>query len=138
MTSPATKSFGRDTGLQVRMTVTLFLLGLVYAVLVAALMAAGVGIVAGHITTGPGRYVAMHPAQADDPYGRCSLTEQIGVGIDRGLPLGTTGIRNRCDFDTTSRGGQALTWATWVLQFFVWALATLVVAGYVGLIPKAI
>jgi heat shock protein HtpX len=35
-------SFGRDTGLQVRMTLTLFLLGAVYAVLVAALLASGV------------------------------------------------------------------------------------------------
>ncbi|MGI8580439.1 MAG: zinc metalloprotease HtpX [Solirubrobacteraceae bacterium] len=35
-------SFGRDTGLQLRMTLTLFLLGLVYAVLVAALLASGV------------------------------------------------------------------------------------------------
>lgn len=61
----------------------------------------------------------------------------IGVGIDRGLPLGTTGIRNRCDFDTTSSRGQAITWVTWGPQFLVWALATLVVAGYVGLIRKA-
>jgi heat shock protein HtpX len=36
------KSFGRDTGLQVRIVVVLFLLGLVYAVLVGALLAAGV------------------------------------------------------------------------------------------------
>ena len=34
-------SFGRDTGLQVRMTVTMFLLGLVYAVLVAVLLGSG-------------------------------------------------------------------------------------------------
>src|SRR5882762_8613631 len=39
--SPRPTSFGRDTGLQLRMTLTLFLLGLVYAVLVAALFAAG-------------------------------------------------------------------------------------------------
>ena len=32
---PRPTSFGRDTGLQVRMLVTLFLLGLVYVVLVA-------------------------------------------------------------------------------------------------------
>jgi hypothetical protein len=105
--------------------------------LIVLLAAAGLGIAAGHIPTGPGRYVAMHTAQADDPHGPCSLTEQIGVGIDRGLPLGTTGIRSRCDFDTTSRRGQAVTWATWVLQFLVWALATLFVAGYVSLIRKA-
>ncbi len=39
------KTFGRDTGLQARMLFTLFLLGLVYAVLVAALIAAGAGAV---------------------------------------------------------------------------------------------
>jgi heat shock protein HtpX len=34
-------SFGRDTGLQVRMTVTIFLLGAVYAVLIGVLFASG-------------------------------------------------------------------------------------------------
>ncbi|MHB8656601.1 MAG: zinc metalloprotease HtpX [Solirubrobacteraceae bacterium] len=38
-------SFGRDPGLQTRMLLTLFLLGLVYAVLVAVLFAAGAGAV---------------------------------------------------------------------------------------------
>ncbi len=38
-------SFGRDTGLQVRMVLTMFLLGLVYAALIAALLAAGTGAV---------------------------------------------------------------------------------------------
>src|SRR5579864_8414058 len=38
-------SFGRDTGLQARMGLTLFLLGLVYAVLVGVLVAAGAGAV---------------------------------------------------------------------------------------------
>jgi heat shock protein HtpX len=38
-------SFGRDPGLQARMLFTIFLLGLVYAVLVAALIAAGAGAV---------------------------------------------------------------------------------------------
>src|SRR3712207_2794065 len=36
-------SFGRDTGLQVRMATTMFLLGLVYVVFVGALLQAGVG-----------------------------------------------------------------------------------------------
>ena len=44
MTNMARKSsFGRDTGLQARMVLTLFLLGLVYAVLIGALIASGVG-----------------------------------------------------------------------------------------------
>ncbi len=42
MRSPST--FGRDTGLQVRMILTIFLLGAVYVVLMAAVAASGVGI----------------------------------------------------------------------------------------------
>ncbi|MDX6642265.1 MAG: heat shock protein HtpX [Solirubrobacteraceae bacterium] len=38
-------SFGRDTGLQLRMTLTLFLLGAIYVVLIVALLAAGVGAI---------------------------------------------------------------------------------------------
>jgi heat shock protein HtpX len=39
---PRPTSFGRDTGLTIRMTVTLFLLGALYVVLVVALLASGV------------------------------------------------------------------------------------------------
>ena len=39
------KSFGRDPGLQARIVLTLFLLGLVYAVLVGVLVASGAGAV---------------------------------------------------------------------------------------------
>src|SRR5204862_1942245 len=42
---PASRSFGRDPGLQARMILTLFLLGLVYAILIGVLFAAGVGAV---------------------------------------------------------------------------------------------
>jgi heat shock protein HtpX len=49
---PRPKSFGKDTGLQLRMVITLFLLGAVYVVLVGVLFAAGasgvtIAIVAG-------------------------------------------------------------------------------------------
>jgi heat shock protein HtpX len=49
---PRPTSFGKDTGLQVRMTVTMFLLGLVYVVLVVTMLAVGangitVAIIAG-------------------------------------------------------------------------------------------
>jgi heat shock protein HtpX len=42
---PAPKSFGRDRGLQIRMLTTAFLLGLVYLVLIAVLVAAGAGAI---------------------------------------------------------------------------------------------
>src|SRR5436305_3866977 len=45
-------SFGRDTGLQVRMLFTLFLIGLVYAVLVGVLIAAGAGAITIAIVAG--------------------------------------------------------------------------------------
>jgi heat shock protein HtpX len=38
---PRPTSFGKDTGLQIRMTFTMFLLGLVYVILVVALIASG-------------------------------------------------------------------------------------------------
>src|SRR4029079_4568962 len=49
---PRPTSFGKDTGLQVRMALTLFLLGAVYVVLIVALLAVGasgvtVAIIAG-------------------------------------------------------------------------------------------
>jgi heat shock protein HtpX len=49
---PASRNFGRDRGLQTRMLLTLFLLGLVYAVLVAVLIAAGAGAVTVAIIAG--------------------------------------------------------------------------------------
>src|SRR2546421_10947569 len=45
-TMAPSRNFGRDPGLQTRMLLTLFLLGLVYAVLIAVLIAAGTGIIA--------------------------------------------------------------------------------------------
>src|SRR5919197_3472655 len=39
---PRPTSCGKDTGLQVRMTFTLFLLGLIYVILIVALLGAGV------------------------------------------------------------------------------------------------
>ncbi len=42
---PAPRSFGKDRGLQTRMLVTMFLLGLIYVVLIAVLIAAGAGAI---------------------------------------------------------------------------------------------
>jgi heat shock protein HtpX len=41
--APGRSNFGKDTGLQARMVLTLFLLGLVYVIFIAALIAAGAG-----------------------------------------------------------------------------------------------
>ncbi|MGH3815549.1 MAG: hypothetical protein ACRDUV_24380 [Pseudonocardiaceae bacterium] len=109
---------------------------IVVALLVVLLIAAGLGVAAGHTTVGPGRYVTAHTSQADNPNSPCSLIEQIGVGIDHSLPLAPTGAGNRCDFDTASPLGSAFTASAWILQALVWALAILVVAGYLRLIRR--
>ncbi len=101
--------------------------------LLVLLLAAGLGAAAGRTPTGPGRYVTAHTSQALDPHSPCSLVEQVGVGIDRGLPLASTGISNRCDFDTSTRLGEAFAAFTSILQALVWALAALAVASYLRL-----
>jgi hypothetical protein len=58
------------------------------------------------------------------------------VGIDHSMPLATPGIHDRCDFGTSSPLGEAFIAATWILQTLVWALAILVITGYLSLIRK--
>ena len=63
-------SFGRDRGLQTRMLLTLFLLGLVYAVLIAVLIAAGAGavtvaVIAARAVPGPVLHLGQDRAVLD-------------------------------------------------------------------------
>ncbi|MEV4049633.1 hypothetical protein AB0J55_00460, partial [Amycolatopsis sp. NPDC049688] len=113
---------------------------LVTALAVVLTLAATLSLIAGHVTTHPGHHAAerVPPATAKpaDPGTPCSPVELIGLGIDRGLPLGTTGIRTHCDLDTTTGWGQTFTAALWVLQALLWGLATLAIAAYTGLVRK--
>ncbi|HKR49354.1 MAG TPA: hypothetical protein VJT72_07190 [Pseudonocardiaceae bacterium] len=109
---------------------------IVIALLVVLLVAAGLGVAAGHTSLRPGHYVAAHTTQTDGPGSPCSLFEQISLGIDHSLPLVTTGVGDRCDVDTSSPTGVVFTAATWILQCLVWALAILVVASYLRLTRK--
>jgi hypothetical protein len=108
------------------------LVGLVIVVLLAI----GLGLAAGHIPTGTGQFEAAHTAATGRPGTACSIVEQVGLGLDVGLPAINTGLNNQCALDSTSAAGQILTGAGWLLQALGWALATLVVAGYTGLIRK--
>ena len=109
----------------------------VLALVLVLMTAAGLGVAAGHIPIGPGRYVTAHTSQTHDPDSPCSLIEQVGVGIDRSVPLAPAGISSRCDFDTSSPLGQAFTASTWILQALVWTLVALAIAGYLGVIRQA-
>lgn len=113
---------------------------LVTALAFVLALTAGLGYAAGQISTRPGHHAAERvpppTATTITPGTPCSSAELIGLGIDRGLPLGATGLRVRCDLDTGTRWGQAFTYAIWVLQGLVWALATLAIAAYTGLVRK--
>jgi hypothetical protein len=106
------------------------------ALLIVLALAGGMGWWAGHTSTSPGQYAARHTAATPNPGTPCSTLEQIGLGVDRGLPIGTTGIRNSCDLNTATPTGELFTLGIWTLQALAWALATLAVAGYTGLIRK--
>ncbi|MGW4212839.1 hypothetical protein ACWEIJ_32980 [Lentzea sp. NPDC004789] len=100
------------------------------------MLAGLLGLWAGHTPIRDGRYAAGHTRRAEQPFTPCSTFEQVGLGIDRGLPLAATGVRERCDLDTTSHRGQVFAAVIWLLQVAVWILATLVVVGYSSLIRR--
>ena len=116
---------------------------LVAALAMILVFAGGLAYVAGQIPTRPDHYAAERVVPPNPlgapvlgPGTPCSTAELIGLGIDRGLPVGATGLRARCDLDTATRRGQAFTYALWAVQALVWALATLTVAAYTGLVRK--
>lgn len=99
----------------------LFLLGVVIASVVLAL------------TLGAHGGLAQPNPPAGKPAIRCSTVEQVGVGLDLGEPMVSTG--SRCD-TTGSANGEALTAARWTLEVLAWALATLFIAGFTSAVRK--
>jgi hypothetical protein len=93
--------------------------------MIAVVLALTLGAHGGVARTDP------HPPAAT----QCSAVEQVGIGLDLGLPLIKTGTRDHCD-TTTSTTGQVLTAAGWGLQLLAWAFATLFVAGFTGAVRK--
>lgn len=107
------------------------------ALLLVLAAAGSLGWWAGQVSTRPGHLAAERVTSSAAAAGTpCSTVELVGLGLDRGLPLGMIGMRTRCDLDTSSREGGAFTWAIWFVQVLVWGLATLALAGYTNLVRK--
>ena len=104
--------------------------------LVILVAGAGLGLGAGHTRSSPTQYVASHTRATASPGTACSAVEQVGLGVDLSLPVIKTNTRARCDLDSTSRPGQWFTAASWILLSLSWAAATLVVAGYTGVVRR--
>ncbi|HEX6354725.1 hypothetical protein [Actinophytocola sp.] len=69
--------------------------------------------------------------------GPCSVVEQVGVGLNAATPLIKPDTQQRCQIVTSTGLGQFVVVATWILQGFTWAFATLFIAGFTGLVRKS-
>lgn len=66
----------------------------------------------------------------------CPWVDRAGLAVDAAVPLVSTGAGDRCAPATGTGTGQALALAGWGLGALGWASATLVVAGYSGLVRR--
>ena len=77
-------------------------------------------------------------SQTATPGKSCTLVQQISVGLDLNLPVGTTVARVDCNLTTDSASSTAV-WLTvigWVLRVLAWAFAALFIAGFTGAVRK--
>ncbi|HVQ97143.1 MAG TPA: hypothetical protein VMU51_39375 [Mycobacteriales bacterium] len=79
---------------------------------------------------------ARVPAPASGPAQSCVVAERLNLAVDETVPLIDTGVRDRCDLDTTTGVGQVVSLATLGLRLLGWGFATLVLAGYTGLVRR--
>jgi hypothetical protein len=68
----------------------------------------------------------------------CTVVQQISVGLDLNLPVGTSVARADCDLttDSASATGAWLTAAGWVLRLLAWVFAALFIAGFTSAVRK--
>ena len=68
----------------------------------------------------------------------CTVVQQVSVGLDLNLPVGTSVARPDCDLtrDSTSAAAAWLTAAGWVLRLLAWVFAALFIAGFTSAVRK--
>lgn len=103
----------------------LFLVGVVVTSVVLAVILGAHGALAHPLDP-------KNPTAATTP---CTITEQVGVGLDVGTPFLNTRTRDRCTATNTATGS-GLTYSTWGLQLLAGALAALFIAGFTGIVRK--
>ncbi len=76
--------------------------------------------------------------QTATPGRPCTVIQQVSVGLDVNLPVGTTVARADCDLtkDSTSAAAAWLTAVGWVLRLLAWVFAALFVAGFTSAVRK--
>ena len=68
----------------------------------------------------------------------CTVVQQVSVGLDLNLPIGTSLARAACDLTTHSASatGASLTAVGWVLRLLAWVFAALFIAGFTSAVRK--
>jgi hypothetical protein len=68
----------------------------------------------------------------------CTVVQQVSVGLDLNLPVGTSVARADCDLTMDSAVATAawLSAVSWVLRLLAWAFAVLFIAGFTSAVRK--
>lgn len=77
-------------------------------------------------------------SQTASPGRSCTVVQQVSVGLDLNLPVGTSVARAECDLtpDSASVTAVWLSAAGWVLRLLAWAFAALFIAGFTSAVRK--
>jgi transposase len=112
----------------------LFLTAIVATSIALAVTVGGHGGLAARPTTPAGTLTAATPAGATTAV-PCTTVDQIGVGLNLGLPLIKIANQDRCQ-PTATTAGQFVTIASWIMQALAWGFATLFIAGFTNAVRK--
>ncbi|HXZ64579.1 MAG TPA: hypothetical protein VEH05_07585 [Streptosporangiaceae bacterium] len=77
-------------------------------------------------------------ANTSTPGRSCTFLQQVSVGLDLNLPVGTSLSREGCGLarDSTSVTAAWLAGADWMLQLLAWAFAALFLAGFTSAVRR--
>ncbi len=77
-------------------------------------------------------------SQTATPGRSCTVIQQVGVGLDLNLPVGTILAREGCDLaaDSASVTAAWLSVASWALRLLAWVFAALFIAGFTSAVRK--
>jgi hypothetical protein len=66
------------------------------------------------------------------------VLQEVSVGLDLNLPVGTSVARAKCDLtkDSTSATAAWLTVTGWVMRVLAWVFAALFIAGFTSAVRK--
>jgi hypothetical protein len=119
--------------------ITKYTLGYGYQPWKALLFLAGVLVISCLLAWLLGSHGALAQTDTTATPGRpCTVIQQLSVGLDLNLPVGTSVARAGCDLtkDSSSATGTWLTALGWILRLLAWAFAALFIAGFTSAVRK--